>query len=288
MLILAPVAWAAPERFWPIICNALARGAGFLVPARKRGLETKMPTFLASFLGGTIESAAIRVTSGSHQELVATLRAHHPGGWHPEVRLVGRDRLDAVLEEQHGVILWVGDFEFARLVAKMAFAQAGYKIHHLSRPQHGFSGSTFGIRYLNPIQTSVEARYLTERIVMAPGDTVSSLRMLYRRLSVSEIVSITVSENASQTRPVPLLDGMTRLATGPVKLARAIKAPLLPIFTIRNGPSSFNIYIESPLMTSGSPDDETPFQEYAQALASYVKLSPAAWRGWQKDWSTSF
>ena len=44
---------------------------------------------------------------------------------------------------------------------------------HLSRYSHGYSPTRLGARWLNPVRTGVEARYLAERIVVGPeGSTV--------------------------------------------------------------------------------------------------------------------
>lgn len=66
-------------------------------------------------------------------------------GWRPRFQITGREHLDDALAEGRGAVIWVAHFAFASLFTKMALSDAGYKVSHISRPEHGVSKSRFGI-----------------------------------------------------------------------------------------------------------------------------------------------
>jgi lauroyl/myristoyl acyltransferase len=276
---LSPSAWLAPQRWWPIAAKALSRLQGMLLPSRWRHLEELVPGYLAAASGLRPTAIAEQETAASYEEELALLRCYRPGGWRPNIRLEGSERLDAALAQGKGAVLWVEDIHFASLVVKRALAEHGYAVSHLSRPSHGFSDTPFAHRFLNPIRWRVENRYLKQRVVTKRGD-LSGLRRLREELSAGGIVSITVGNNGSQVKAVPFFESDLELATGPVTVARAAGAPLLPVFTQRLPSGTFEVRIEAPLDLSDSSNPDAPFVQFAALLASYVKQYPPQWKGW--------
>ena len=107
-----------------------------------------------------------------------------PGGWSPQITVTGTEHLHVALAAGRGAVLWVAPFVFAPLVAKRGLHQAGFSVHHLSRPSHGFSSTRLGMAVLNPIRTRIEDRYLAERITIPrSGETTAAIRTLARRLA---------------------------------------------------------------------------------------------------------
>jgi lauroyl/myristoyl acyltransferase len=276
---LTPIAWLAPQRWWPTACETLSRMQGRLLHARRRDLRQHVPGYLPALTGMTAAAIADHETAANYEGELALLRCYRPGGWRPDVRLEGSERLDAALAQGKGVVLWVEDIEFASLVVKRAFAERGYAVSHLSRPSHGFSNTPFARRFLNPIRWRVENRYLKQRLVLRRGD-LSGLRRLREELSAGGIVSITVGNNGSQVKAVPFFESDLELATGAVTVARAAGALLLPVFTHRVPSGAFEVRVEAPLDLSGSPDADAPFVQFAALLASYLKQYPLQWKGW--------
>ena len=76
----------------------------------------------------------------------------------PQLEISGREYLDEALSKGKGAVLWVAHFAFASLFTKMALFQDGYRISHISRPEHGVSKSRFGIKYLNWFRCEAENR----------------------------------------------------------------------------------------------------------------------------------
>ena len=77
--------------------------------------------------------------------------------WRPRFEITGRQYLDEALADGKGAVLWVAHFSFASLFTKMALSQAGYRISHISRPEHGVSKSRFGVRYLNWFRSAAKS-----------------------------------------------------------------------------------------------------------------------------------
>jgi len=227
LLVLGLVAWLVPERLWYSLCRLFARISPGVVSGRG---TSQMPAYLAHLAGVGSRRAAIDCRANLHRDTVEVLRCHRPGGWSPKIDLVGEEYLVAAIRDGHGAIIWVADFASASLVAKMALARRGYEVGHLSRPDHGFSRTPFGVRFLNPVRRSIEDRYLEKRVMMIPDERSLALRRLRRRLSEGKLISVTVGRDGTQTVTVGFFNTVLELPTGPVTLSRATLAPLLPLF----------------------------------------------------------
>jgi lauroyl/myristoyl acyltransferase len=212
------------------------------------------------------------------------LALHRPGReWKPVVRLEGRENLAKALRGGAGAILWISDFVYRPLVVPLALRQAGFRGPvHLSRPEHGFSVTPFGVRFLNPLWVAIENRFLTERVVIEKADGSAALKTLRDRLARNEIVSITVAETGRRTLDTKFLQGTLRLATGPFHLARTSGAPLLPVFAVRNGRGVYEVSIGEALTVDDDADPPytSAMRSYAAALEPFVREYPDQWNGW--------
>jgi len=79
---------------------------------------------------------------------------------------------------------------------------------------------------------------------------------------------------------VKLFDSERQLPTGPITLARAANAPLVPVFVLRRGPRQLDVIVEAPLEVPETRDFHTPMEQYARLLEGYVRLAPTAYRSW--------
>lgn len=90
---------------------------------------------------------------------------------------------------------------------------------------------------------------------------------------------------------MPFLGGHIRVPTGPVKLARATGAPLIPIFTIRTESGRLKVVVEKPIYVDAEAsvaDGEPPADRaLVNALEKHVRANPAQWivfyRAWCED-----
>jgi lauroyl/myristoyl acyltransferase len=213
------------------------------------------------------------------------LALHRPGrSWQPKIEIHGLEHLEAALGEKSGALLWVSDFVYSSLITKMAFYQARYAVSHLTRPQHGFSYSPYGVRFLNPIWTKVEDRFIAERITINKQNTDTALELVRSRLAANRVVSITVGNWARRTLDFPFFKGTIRLATAPAHLSRACRAPLLPVFTFRAGGGEYHVSIGSPVDRQAiEPGDyDRVIRSYVKTLEECVLSYPDQWNGWMR------
>jgi len=308
-LVLAatlPLLWVVarwvPERRWP---GVLALLAGFKPqrPAVRRVRRERIARAL-DLDAARADRILDRFRAAHLEERLQVLKESSSAGWHPPIRLEGEECLASACSGGRGVLLWVTNAVLAGLVAKKAFHAAGYRLHHLSRPSHGFSTTRFGVRWLNPIRTEVEDRYLAERLVLSAETTVTCMRRLRSLLEQGEVVSITVGDWARRSVELPCLGGRVRLAVGPVHLAAATAAPILPVFMTRED-GGFRVRIEEPLpvprwepgATSGREASESreasaiqrqardpavgaTLEAYVRRLEDWLRESPELWNGW--------
>jgi lauroyl/myristoyl acyltransferase len=205
------------------------------------------------------------------------LRCHRPGGWRPRIELAGREHVTRALEAGRGAILWVSPSSCAGLATKMAFAREGFEVSHLSREQHGLSASRLGMRLLNPILTSVEERYLKERLVMSDGDSARALLALVDRVRSNRLVSITVAPMGRRTHAVPLGSGALWLAEGAPVLALRSGAALLPVFTMRTAADAFTTVVEPPLTAAPDLDRNAAVRALLAAYAGVLERYLERW-----------
>jgi lauroyl/myristoyl acyltransferase len=211
------------------------------------------------------------------------LALQRPGRrWKPRIRLQGLNHLTDALEGGRGAVLWNSDFVYTPLIAKIALHQAAFPVVQLSRPEHGFSVSPFGVRFLNPIWAELEDRFLSERVVIEKDDASAALKTLRERLAANQVVSITVAETGRRTLDTKFLHGTLRVATGPVHLARTTGAPLLPTFAVRNEAGAYKVLIGPalPVDDRADPPYSTAIRAYAAQLEPFVRMYPDQWNGW--------
>ena len=287
-----PVLWlaalAVPERGWKQFCcrlEALKARLSLFDPSKVervagRVLGPSRPSFNARAFA--LESAAGR---GEHH--LQILRARSPGGWQATPELHGREHLDHALAAGHGAVLWVAHFCFNALATKKALGSAGYRVWHLSRPEHGFSKSTLGIALLNGIRVGAELPHLAGRIIIERGNPMAATLAAQRRLRKNEIISITAGAwEGSRLAHVDILGGKLELAVGAPGLARLAGAALLPVFTVRGSATDpIRVVIEKPLSVraDGDMDDAVveATRQFGALLEDYVGRYPAEWRDWK-------
>ncbi len=285
--LIGLAAWILPQPAWP----GLARRIGSVT--RRSGVRD-LAERLSQIPDPPLDPATPRVLAerlNAHriEHYFQVMRAYRPGGgWHPDVALSGRAHLDQALADGQGAILWIAHFVYNGLLPKMVLAQAGYPIAHLSRPEHGFSKTAFGIRVLNPVRTVVENRYLDGRIMIRNGHEDRAVRQAARRLAGGGIVSITAGAwEGRRVLQVPCMGGTFPLATGGPALARLSGAPLLPVFVARPDDTRaehFDLMIDAPIPrpegVSRAQAIAAMCRTYGQRLQSFAQSHPDQWRGW--------
>ena len=283
ILVLGAIAWCVSPRFWRKIASGTAR-----IGQR----DNCWPVYDA-ILGQKYSKAEISRISKRRRSYTRELKLQILGlngpwrAWRPDIRLNGEVNLQKALEGGCGVILWVTGTVFSTLIVKMALDRAGYHVCQLSRPGHGFSlSSSFGIRYLNPIWTRVEDRFIAERVVITGETAAEALKVLRARLGTNGVVIITVAPLAHKFAEVPFFQGQLQLPTGPVQLAMTTGAVLLPVFAFTKQNGGFEVSIDQAIYpASGASKAADIAAAYARGLEPFVLAHPDQWTGW--DWLAS-
>jgi lauroyl/myristoyl acyltransferase len=222
-----------------------------------------------------------------NEHYLQIFRNYRPGGWTPLLTLEGEDHLRTALEKGRGAVLWVAHFCFSPLAAKKALSHAGYKVWHVSRPEHGPVKSRLGIRFLNPICTGIENRFLAGRIVIDRETPNKATMMAARLLRKNQVVSITAGAwEGKKVASVELLGGTFELAIGPPFLASLCGAALLPVFTVRDDSrSAIKVILGEPLGVSETLDEDLRLaflaQSFADRMAPYIQNYPDQWLDWR-------
>jgi len=283
-VVQSAIAWIVPPSAWRHVAAAL--GAMNVLVHRitisrrlgplQRVLQDSpdLPTALQIEAG---------ISAGKYEERFQYLRAHRPGGWEPQIRIHGAEHVEAQRQARRGIVFWGSSFAFHDLISKIAMHRLGLDIFHYTRPVHGLSHTRFGIRFLNPVRTSVELRYLEAR-VSAEVNISEATNVLKDAMEKGAAVSMKVGIRGRRKASVQFLGGRLELATGAVALTQRWGAALLPTFTLRRPDGSFDFIIGAPL-ESDEPDPERRVldiaQRYVDQLLPLVKSEPLQWRGWR-------
>ena len=278
--LLAPLAWAVPERHWPKVARAVANLHLLLQAQNREKYRQRL-----SLLQGHVDPVALDNMPAANMAAgylarMQGFREYRPGGWHPDIRIEGTDHIEAALARGHGAVLWVAPFVFSDLVTKKGLFDAGYRVSHLSRPSHNISDTRFGMAVLNPVWTRIERRYLAERVVIRRDNPSSALATLRDRLRENRLVSITVGDQARRTEAADLLNGRLQIATGPLHLAATMDASLLPVFTVERERGDFVVRVGRPLIPGreyGDAGYDRIVESYARRLEPYLLRYPDQW-----------
>jgi hypothetical protein len=232
---------------------------------------------------------AFRVAAARSEHHVQIFRDFFWGWQKGSIGLVGRENVDVALSRGRGVVLWIAHFCFNSLATKKAFHEAGFRVSHLSRPEHGFSKSRFGVSWLNRMRVGTELRYLKDRILIDRSKPASAVRRGQKALAANEIISITAGAwEGGRVATIGVAGCDLDLATGAPGLALMTGAALLPVFCVREeGTTKIHVVVDAPIEppAGAANHDEAMLamtQEFGSRLAPYVAKYPRQWRDWEK------
>lgn len=283
--ILLAGAVLLPPAAWPGLCH-LTSGV------RRRKHRRQLPQLAERFralLGPQVDTEALfaayrevlhRRRLVLFREMIGRSSAAH--------RVTGLEHLHRALAAGRGAVLWAAPFAYQGIDGKRALAEAGIRAWQVSVREHGFLGTRFAIAVLNPLLWRVEERFLAGRLVFdpaAPGEIGPRLRAVLRARGV-----LLVTNNALAGRrmlAVPVAPGFRLpMASGPLRLARACGAPVLPCATLARGAfGPYELLIGPPLPLAGK---EEAAALAAAALAARdhllpcVQEAPEQFLGWTR------
>ncbi len=280
ILLLLPffvvLAMCVPETKWLRACNFMAR---FVMP-RPAGRRT-------SLWQGSDTQDVNRARAFQLEHYVQVVKERLTG-WRARVVLESGEHLVRAGEAQDGAVLWVAHFCFNALASKMALQAHGNRVHHISRAEHGFSKSSFGMRFLNPIRIGAEAKYLASRIVIDRENPALAMHTALRALKNGDFVSITAGAWEGQLISEVMIDGRAlELSTGAPRLSALARCPLLPVFVVRDDMTSeIRVIVEAPLtIDTALPRDmmiQSVAAQFAEMHQKYISRYPHQWRDWEK------
>ena len=277
------VAWLVPERVWLPVSRLIARlihGAGL---SRDNDLMQRIPMVVGEGVRLDPRAVAFERTVSRNLLFMQILKVYHPLGLRQPVALHGREHIDAALGQGRGVILWGSWFQTSTLMEPVAMARAGFALHQLSRHGHGLSQTRFGMRWLNPIYVGSEDRFLAERITIK-GASFAALMTLRERTKQNCLVGMRAFHVGHRVFELPFFHGRVRIAPGPVELALATGAVVLPSFAVRNADGVQEVHVEAPIEIDGRGDRHdavvAAMTAYVRRLEPYVLRYPGQWAGW--------
>jgi len=288
LLGLAPVAWLLPRKAWLSISKWCARAHIVVRGSRAQRLEIAVSNLDVSVSAKELE---LRFLSGVYEDTIMTLRELWPRDWQPEIRLHGKEHLQAALDAGRGAVLWSCPFIFSGLIYKKAIKDAGLPLVSLRSHVHPYSGSRFGMSVLNPVRTRVEDRYLEDPVLLFEGRGGSAFQELGKHLDKNRLVVIAANGSEGAPLAIPFLGGTLKLALGAPTLALLHDVPLLPLFAVPDDAGGFDVTIEPPIGSGSNRATSCKASEmtrcYAQLLETYAKRYPTVWRSWftQNTWS---
>jgi lauroyl/myristoyl acyltransferase len=280
----AAIAWFLPQNVWPGVADRLSMLDLALHRKRTEANVKQLGTLFAGFANvPSAEWIERGFFASRYLERFQYLRAYRPDGWEPVIRIQGREHVNGARAAKRGMIFWGSAFAYNDLILKMALHRLGLRTYHYTRPVHGLSTTRFGVRFLNPIRTMIECRYLGAR-VCAEERVKEAMEVLKEEAVSGGAISIKIGNRGRRMVSVPFLNGQIALATGPVTLARRWGARLLPTFTLLAEDGGFDVIIGAPL-ESDEGDEESRakaiLERYVRELTLYVLAYPEQWRGWR-------
>ena len=190
--------------------------------------------------------------------------------------VTGEENYRAARESKTGVIIvtaHMGSFE----VGAAALLTQEKKIHVLFRPDQR--------NLFEQIRSTLRKKLGVVEVPVDEGWTV--WMRLRDALANDEAVLIQGDRvlPGQRGQPMPFFDGHTLLPTGPVKLALATGAPIIPVFTVRTRKGKVRLFIEQAIRVgAGNDDAESAMRKIAEVMESYVRRFPDQWLANQPAW----
>ena len=283
--ILALSSFLMNEVGWFFVSKKISKFCGGLLSRSPKKIEEKVKEIGSKYnLTATPMEISNALVANEIETKFQIIRCHLPFHWKPKIVILGEDHIKLALDKKNGAILWDSHFSFSSIVTKIGLHRAGYDLHHLSRQEHGFSTTSFGVKYINPIRTSIECHYLKERIIIQSDNPSYALNNLAERLKNNAVISITVRGTANRPILNKFLGGWLKIAPGAVVLALKTGAQLIPVFTIRHQQKLYHINVGEPINVSQTiPKDDAikeAMNSYVTQLEPFVVQYPDQWIDW--------
>jgi lauroyl/myristoyl acyltransferase len=281
LCLLLPVAAIVPRAIFVRACNLAAN----MMPSGYFHRTTADKIAAGMDITPDAAQKIMRKTMAARFNSILTLLSSSVFGPRFDIAVSGTENIDNALAQGNGVILWIADLANSGDACKIALADKDFQVSHLSRPEHGFSDTRFGLAVLNPFRQRFELRFLRERIVYQRENPNSAGEAILKRLSENGIVSISASGYEGRALvQADFLGGRTQLAGGAPRLAFKGNCPLLPVYSYPSTDGiSYEVIVAAPLMMTRDNKDQFILEttgNFLKRLTPIVKSRPELWRAW--------
>ena len=249
---------------------------------------------LQNVLGSRLSTAEVEETARKIYRVVAfsklvndMLPSLPPKDLTQILRLEGEEHLQQALAQGRGAILLGTHFGLHGYIKLMLFKHLGYDVITAVKEEVEPDDSWVYRRIVHPIRSRPRRHFRVLTIDGTPQRAmVDCLRQNQFMLIYGDALERDMLElHAPEVLSVPLLDHLILLKTGPFRLARWLKSPILPLFVVpqRDG---YTMMIDPPLSLA----DDNSVEGLAADLAAFTRRfephllqHPALWAHWRHE-----
>jgi KDO2-lipid IV(A) lauroyltransferase len=260
----------------------VAVGFRFVIKQRRIACESLQIAFGAEKSPQEIQGIVRRCFANLGQGMVEMLYfMAHPALTDEKVSFEGRHHLDEAIKQGRGVIAVTAHFGNFPLMM-LYCARQGYKTSAIIRPARDRELEDYLLR--KRTACGLKTIYAVPRRECV----VNSLKAL----SGNEILFIPLDQNfgADGGVFVDFFGQKAATATGPVVFARRSKAPILPMFIIRQDDDTHKIVIEPPLVFEEGPDEPQEIivntARITKLIEQYIRRYPQEWGWMHRRWKS--
>ncbi len=223
--------------------------------------------------GALREALDVSRTFASYASCLAEiLGAGSPRGRLPEVVVHGDLRFKDALADGRGVILVTAHTGGWESVGPLLTRDLGLRVMIAERPERDA-----GAREIQD-----EVRRTHGLLVAHVGDDPLSALPMARHLREGGAVAVQLdrSPEGQRRRAVTLFGRPGHLPEGPLRLAMATGAPLLPVFAARTGHRRYEVRVHPPVRLPRGADDaalDAAAQTMASAMEDFLRGHPTQW-----------
>ncbi len=250
-----------------------------LVPTARRAAEANLSRVLGDAPPAVVHLRSYRLFI-NYAQSIANMYAAYLGQQLPvQPTIEGREKLLAAKAQGRGAIIVTGHLGF-------------WSIAPFVMEQTGLSAPTMAMAEEPDARVqSFEQQFRKKwKIIYTTGSPFASLE-LAAVLRRGELVAMQLDRvTGGHFTSVPFFGREAPFPLGPATLARATRAPLVPVFMVREGQRGFHARTEDPIEVAHTRDRERDLREAtARVVAvyeSYVRRYPYQWFNFHDFWAT--
>jgi len=205
----------------------------------------------------------------------------HPHMIDEKVSFEGKENLDNALKQGKGVVGVSAHFGSFPLML-ISLARSGYATNAIIRRTRDVELE----EYFQGLRTSLGLK----TIYAKPRTT--CVEQSIKALRNNEFVFIPLDQNFGSGRGVfvDFFGQKAATATGPVVFAKRTKAPILPVFVIRENEDNHRVIIEKPIVLEDRDNDDeymqVNIQKITDVIEKYIRKYPQEWGWMHRRWKT--